>query len=50
VGTGYPVHISHSPSVKVTSHRISQLLIVREHIVRRCRRTQVPLVLPTQLR
>jgi hypothetical protein len=50
VGTGYPIHISHGPSVKAASHRLSHRPVICEHFVRRGRQTQVPLVLFAQLR
>jgi hypothetical protein len=50
VGTGYSIHISHSPSVKAGRHRLSHGPVIREHFVRRGRRTRVPLVHLAQLR
>jgi hypothetical protein len=50
VGTGYSIHISHSPSVKATSHRLPHGPAFCEYVIQRNDHTRVPLVLSTQLR
>jgi hypothetical protein len=50
VGTGYSIHISHSPRVKPGCHRITHGPIFREYEIQHNRLTQAPLVLVAQLR
>jgi hypothetical protein len=50
VGTGYSIHISHSPSVKATSHRHSHGSAFRQYVIPHDRRTRTLLVPSTQLR
>jgi hypothetical protein len=50
VGTGYSIHISHSPSVKATSHRHSHGPAFRQYVIPHDRRLQATLVPTTQLR
>ncbi len=50
MGTGFSIHISHSPSVKAGCHRLSHGPIFREYVIQHSRRTRAPLVLFAQLR
>jgi hypothetical protein len=50
VGTGYSIHISHSPSVKATSHRLSHGPAFCEYEIMHDRRMRTLLVLSAQLR
>ena len=50
MGTGYSIHISHSPSVKAVSLRLSHDPVFCQYAIRRDSRTRTVLVLSTQLR